>query len=103
MTDDSTSSQQLDVELEENIAEGVYTNLAIVNYSISEFVIDFISIMPGVPKSRVKSRVILTPQNAKRLLKAMEDNVYEFEDIHGEIKEYEQPSLPLSFGPTGEV
>lgn len=70
---------------------------------MSEFVIDFVSIMPGTPKSKVKSRIILTPQHAKRLLKAMAENVKRFETAHGEIKDYEQPPIPLNFGPTGQA
>jgi len=94
---------QINIELDEKIAEGIYSNLAIINHSVSEFVVDFVSIMPGVPKSKVKSRIILTPQHAKRLLKALGENVQRFENTHGEIKDYEQPPIPLNFGPTGEA
>ena len=92
---------QINIELDEKVAEGTYSNLAIINHSVSEFVIDFVSIMPGTPKSKVKSRIILTPQHAKRLFKALGDNVHKFEN--GEIKDYEQPPIPLNFGPTGEA
>ncbi len=94
---------QINIELEEKVAQGIYSNLAIINHSVSEFVIDFVSIMPGVPKSKVKSRIILTPQHAKRLLKALGDNIHRFEKAHGEIKDYDQPPMPLSFGPTGQA
>src|SRR5690606_18042128 len=94
---------QINIGLDEKVAEGTYSNLAIINHSVSEFVIDFVSIMPGTPKSKVKSRIILTPQHAKRLLKALGDNVSKFESAHGEIKDYEQPPIPLNFGPTGEA
>ncbi|HZW77505.1 MAG TPA: DUF3467 domain-containing protein [Flavobacteriaceae bacterium] len=94
---------QINIELDENVAQGIYSNLAIINHSASEFVVDFVSIMPGVPKSKVKSRIILTPQHAKRFLKALNDNVRRFENAHGEIKDYEQPPIPLNFGPTGEA
>lgn len=94
---------QINIELDEKIAEGIYSNLAIINHSVSEFVIDFVSIMPGTPKSKVKSRIILTPQHAKRLLKAIGENVQRFEKAHGEIKDYEQPPIPLNFGPTGQA
>ncbi|QRM89596.1 DUF3467 domain-containing protein [Lacinutrix sp. WUR7] len=94
---------QINIELDEKIAEGTYSNLAIINHSVSEFVVDFVSIMPGTPKSKVKSRIILTPQHAKRLMKALSDNVAKFENMHGEIKDYEQPPIPLNFGPTGEA
>ena len=72
-------------------------------FSVSEFVVDFVNIMPGVPKNKVKSRIILTPQHAKRLLKALGENVARFENAHGEIKDYEQPPIPLNFGPTGQA
>lgn len=94
---------QINIELDEKVAEGTYSNLAIINHSVSEFVVDFVSIMPGTPKSKVKSRIILTPQHAKRLLKALADNVNRFEKAHGEIKEYDQPNIPLNFGPTGQA
>ena len=94
---------QINIELDETVAQGTYSNLAIINHSVSEFVVDFVSIMPGTPKSKVKSRIILTPQHAKRLLKALGDNVARFEKAHGEIKDYEQPPIPLNFGPTGQA
>lgn len=95
---------QLNVELSEEIAEGIYSNLAIINHSASEFVLDFIKIMPGVPKARVKSRIVLTPQHAKRFLRALQENVARFENQHGEIKDVEQPHIPLNFGgPAGQA
>lgn len=94
---------KLDIQLDEKTAEGTYSNLAIINHSVSEFIVDFISIMPGAPKAKVKSRIILTPQHAKRLTKALADNVTKFEKVHGEIKDYEQPPIPINFGPTGEA
>jgi len=95
--------EQINIELDESIAEGVYSNLAIINHSSSEFVLDFVSIMPGLPKAKVKSRIVLTPQHAKRLIKALADNVHRFESAHGKIEEGEQPSIPLNFGPTGQA
>ncbi|WP_457615475.1 DUF3467 domain-containing protein [Lutibacter sp.] len=94
---------QLNIELDDKTAEGIYSNLAIINHSVSEFIVDFISIMPGQPKAKVKSRIILTPQHAKRLVKALAENVNRFEQSHGEIKDYEQPPMPINFGPTGEA
>ena len=102
-TKDTPKQGQINIELDEKVAEGTYSNLAIINHSVSEFVIDFVSIMPGTPKSKVKSRVILTPQHAKRLVKALSENVHRFEKTHGEIKDYEQPPIPLNFGPTGQA
>ena len=95
--------EQINIELDESIAEGVYSNLAIINHSSSEFVLDFVSIMPGLPKAKVKSRIVLTPQHAKRLIKALADNVHRFELTHGEIKDTEQAPIPLNFGPTGQA
>ncbi len=94
---------QINIELDEKVAQGIYSNLAIINHSQSEFVVDFITIMPGVPKSKVKSRIVLTPQHAKRFLKALGDNVKRFENTHGEIKDFQQTPMPINFGPTGEA
>lgn len=94
---------QINIELDEQTAEGTYSNLAIINHSNSEFVVDFVTIMPGVPKAKVKSRIILTPQHAKRLLKALGENIQRFEAAHGKIEESEQPPIPLNFGPTGQA
>ena len=93
----------LNIELLEDVAEGTYSNLAIINHSPSEFIVDFIQMMPGVPKAKVKSRIILTPQHAKRLTKALADNVRKFEQQNGEIKDYEKPPIPMNFGPTGQA
>ncbi|WP_347173824.1 DUF3467 domain-containing protein [Polaribacter uvawellassae] len=103
MEDTKNEQGQLNIELDETIADGTYSNLAIINHSVSEFIVDFINVMPGVPKAKVKSRIILTPQHAKRLTKALADNVQRFEQAHGEIKDYEQPPIPMNFGPTGEA
>jgi hypothetical protein len=94
---------QLNIELDEKMADGMYANLAIINHSVSEFVVDFVNVMPGTPKAKVKSRIILTPQHAKRLMKALADNIKRFESSHGEIKDYEQPPIPMNFGPTGQA
>ena len=103
MADQNQNQKQINIELGEKTAEGTYSNLAIINHSVSEFVVDFISLMPGAPKAKVKSRIILTPQHAKKFLKALNDNVARFEKAHGPIKDYEQPAIPLNFGPTGEA
>jgi hypothetical protein len=94
---------QINIELDASVAEGTYSNLAIINHSVSEFVVDFVKIMPGIPKNKVKSRIILTPQHAKRFSKALIDNVKRFEQAHGEIKDYDHPPIPLNFGPTGQA
>ncbi|HVA97527.1 MAG TPA: DUF3467 domain-containing protein [Bacteroidia bacterium] len=105
MNEQEKNQNQLNIELSEEMAEGVYSNLAIITHSNSEFVIDFIKIMPGTPKAKVKSRVVLTPQHAKRLVKALKENVAKFESIHGPIKDTEMPNaLPLNFGgPTAQA
>lgn len=94
MADSKKKQNQLNIELPEEVAEGVYSNLAIISHSHTEFVLDFVRIMPNVPKAKVKSRVILTPQHAKRLMRALMDNVNKFEAQHGSIDEPEQPPFP---------
>ncbi len=104
MSDQKSKKEgQINIELDDKMAEGTYANLAIINHSVSEFIVDFISVMPGQPKAKVKSRIILTPQHAKRLVKALAENVKRFEKNHGEIKDYDQPPIPMNFGPTGEA
>ena len=108
MADDKKvkKGNQLNIELNEEVAEGIYSNLAIITHSNSEFVLDFIRIMPGVPKAQVKSRIVLTPQHAKRLLRALSENVNKFEAEHGNIKEAQFPdaAFPMNFGgPKGEA
>lgn len=99
----SSEEQQLNIAIDESVADGVYSNLAIINHSPSEFIVDFITVMPGTPKAKVKSRVILTPEHAKRFQKALKDNIERFEKSHGEIPSKTPPSIPLNFGPTGEA
>lgn len=94
---------QLNIEISEEVAEGTYANLAIITHSHAEFVIDFVNVMPGTPKSKVKSRIILTPQHAKRFMKALTDNIQKYEALNGPIKDLEEMQLPLSFGPTGQA
>jgi len=103
MAEKNQKQKQINIELDEKTAEGIYSNLAIINHSVSEFVVDFISMMPGAPKAKVKSRIVLTPQHAKKFLKALSDNVQRFEKANGTIKDYEQPTIPLNFGPAGEA
>ena len=89
----------LNIELTEEVAEGIYSNLAIINHSPSEFVVDFIQMMPGIKKAKVKSRIVLTPQHAKRLMKALADNVNKFENQHGSIKDVDSAAgAPINFG-----
>lgn len=95
--------QSLNIEIDEKTAEGVYANLAVINHSASEFVVDFISVMPGAPKARVKSRIVLTPEHAKRFVRALEENIAAFEKHNGAIKEQHPQNLPINFGPIGEA
>ena len=91
--------QGINIELSEEIAEGIYSNLAIITHSSSEFIVDYIRIMPGVPKGKVKSRVVMTPEHAKKLHRALSDNLSKYEKSHGKIKESDQIStIPLNFG-----
>jgi len=81
------NQNQLNIEISDEVGEGIYSNLAVITHSPTEFIIDFIKMMPGVPKAKVKSRIILTPQHAKRLYKALKENVAKYEQVHGEIKD----------------
>lgn len=107
MEDNKEKKNQLNIELKEEVAQGTYSNLAIITHSTSEFVIDFVRVMPGMPKANVKSRVILTPEHAKRLLKALTDNISKYEAMHGPIKDIEgggSQNIPLNFGgPTAQA
>ena len=101
MAEDQQKQNQISIELSEEVAEGEYANLAMIAHSSSEFVTDFIRLMPGLPKAKVKSRIVITPEHAKRLLAALADNVKKFEDSFGEIKHaQEAPSFPMNFGGT---
>ncbi len=83
---DKPKHQQIQVELGDKEAEGTYSNLAIISHSNAEFIIDFTRIMPGVPKAKVQSRIIMTPQHTKMLLNALRDNLAKYESQHGEIQ-----------------
>ena len=100
------NKNQLNIELSENVSEGEYANLAIITHSDSEFVLDFIRVMPGLPKAKVKSRIIMTPQHAKRLMRAFEDNISKFEQTNGTIKDLDSGhgGIPMNFGgPTAQA
>ena len=104
LADQQPQNNQLNIEITEDIAEGQYANLAIITHSHAEFVIDFVSVMPGTPKSKVKSRIIFTPMHAKRFLKALEDNVSRYEAANGLIQDLEQVEIPMHFGgPTAQA
>lgn len=106
MEDQKNQGAQLNIELGEEVAQGIYSNLAVITHSPAEFVVDFIRMMPGVPKARVQSRIILTPQHAKRLMRALADNIAKYESQHGKIAEHpgNDPMLNLNFGgPQGQA
>lgn len=104
MAEEKKSDKQINIELGAEVAEGTYSNLAIITHSHTEFVIDFVRLMPGVPKAKVKSRVVLTPQHAKRLMNALRENITKFESVHGPIKEIKGPGLPMNLGgPTAQA
>lgn len=97
-------NNQLNIEISEEVAEGVYANLAIITHSHAEFVVDFVNVMPGTPKSKVKSRIVLTPMHAKRFMKALIENIQRYEAANGPIQDMEQVEIPLNFGgPTAQA
>ena len=102
--EEQQNNNQLNIEISEEMAEGSYANLAVITHSHAEFVIDFVSVMPNTPKSRVKSRVIFTPMHAKRFMKAMVENIQRYEAANGTIKDLEQIEIPMTFGgPTAQA
>jgi hypothetical protein len=104
MPEQAPNNNQLNIEISEEVAEGQYANLVIITHSHAEFIIDFVNVMPGTPKSKVKARLILTPQHAKRFMKALSDNVTRFEAANGKIQDLEEVQLPLNFGgPTAQA
>lgn len=104
MTDPAKPPFGLNIEITEEIAEGSYANLAIVTHSDAEFVIDFVNVMPNTPKSKVKARIIFTPQHAKRFMKALAENLQRYEESNGEIRDLEESPVPMMFGgPAGQA
>jgi len=106
MNEDKNQQHQLNIELSDEVGQGTFSNLAIITHSPTEFIVDFIRVMPGLPKAKVKSRVILTPEHAKRLMKALQDNIQKYESLHGPIKNIadgHEPGIPMNFGPKGEA
>jgi uncharacterized protein (DUF1778 family) len=101
------NKNQININLSEEVAQGIYSNLAVINHSSAEFVLDFIRMMPGMPQAEVKSRVILTPEHAKRFMKALKENIEKYEQVHGEIDSTKGgggPAMPMNFGgPTAQA
>ncbi len=100
MADKNVNTNQINIELSEEVAEGIYSNLAIISHSHSEFIVDFVRLVPNVPKAKVKSRIILTPQHAKRLMKALNDNIQRYEAQFGVIEDPEAGMMPSMNFPT---
>jgi hypothetical protein len=107
MEDNKPKGNQINIELNEEVAQGTYANLAVISHSTSEFIVDFIRIVPGVPKAPVKSRIILTPEHAKRLMMALQENLDKYESLNGKIElkgGTKPPKMPMNFGgPTAEA
>ena len=98
-----SSGPSLSIELGEEVAEGIYSNLVMIAHSPEEFILDFIRVMPGVPKARVKSRIVVTPGHAKRLLAALADNIQRYEAQYGELADVQQEARIQFSGPGGEA
>lgn len=105
--EDTSKQNQINIELDDSVGQGTYANLAVITHSPAEFVIDFVRIMPGLPKAKVKSRVILTPEHAKRFLGALQENIMKYESVNGPIKVIQNKSgnpIPMNFGgPTAQA
>lgn len=100
MANEQNPENQLNIELSEEIAEGIYSNLVLIAHSNTEFVFDFIRMMPGVPKAKVKSRIVMTPEHAARFLAALKENIERYENSFGDIREGKGGNLPFNFGGT---
>ena len=106
MNAEQPQNKQINIELTDEVAQGIYSNLAIITHSSSEFIIDFARVLPGIPKAGVKTRVILTSEHAKRLLFALQDNIAKYESTFGGIKHTDTPTgnFPMNFGtPTAKA
>ena len=103
MKKDKAKENNINIELDESIAQGLYSNLVIVNHSPTEFVLDFINVMPGAPKAKVRSRIILTPDHTKKFINALGENLNKYEKSFVKIKNFQKEVIPISFGPKGEA
>ncbi len=102
MNEKGNQQGQLQVELPQEISQGEYANFAIITHSSSDFVIDFARVLPGVAKAQVKSRVILAPEHAKRLLGALQENIMRYEREFGPIKIPNQNQRTIAPFPVGK-
>ncbi len=96
-------NNHLQIELKEDIAQGIYANLAVITHSSSEFIVDFVRVMPGMPKAGVKSRIVLAPEHAKRLLRALEENIGKYERTFGTIRLLDEQPIPPMMNVKGEA
>ena len=96
-------NNQLKIELKEDVAQGIYANLAVITHSSSEFIVDFVRVMPGIPKAGVKSRIVLAPEHAKRLLRALEENIGKYERTFGPIRLLDEQIIPPMTDLKGEA
>ncbi len=93
----------MNIELDEQTAQGKYANLAIISHSTTEFIVDFAAVLPGMPKAKVNSRIILTPEHAKRLLYSLQENIVRYEGNHGTIEIHQRETTPPTLAPMGEA
>ncbi|MDR1563143.1 MAG: DUF3467 domain-containing protein [Dysgonamonadaceae bacterium] len=101
---ENEQQKNMQIELSEEVAQGIYSNLVVIAHSSSEFVVDFVRMMPGIPKAHVMSRIILTPEHAKRLLLALSDNIQKYEAQYGDVQLQTPPGFtPQIMGPIGEA
>jgi len=98
MNQPSVGGKQIQVSLDEKIGQGIYANLALISHSGAEFIVDFTRVLPGMPKAAVQARILLTPQHAKGLLKALEGNLKKYEEKFGEIKTFSEKNEDKNFG-----
>ena len=103
MENQENNNGQLQIELKEEVAQGTYANLAIITHSSSEFILDFIRVMPGMPKAGVQSRIVLAPEHAKRLLRALEENIGKYERVFGLIRMPDEQTFPPLTNIKGEA
>ena len=96
-------NNQLQIELKEDVAQGIYANLAVITHSSSEFIVDFVRVMPGIPKAGIKSRIVLAPEHAKRLLRALEENIGKYERTFGPIRLLDEQIIPPMTDLKGEA
>ena len=95
--------KEINIEIDDKVATGIYSNLVVVNHSETEFVLDFVSIMPGMPKARVQSRVIMTPSQAKQLMQNLSTNLYQYEQDKEALSDREVFASQTHFSGSGEA